>query len=536
VCGYDNVIDLDVPSGKGDFEEGFMVGAKEPKYSCPMCALNAVAVLILLLTTACSNNETNAGVEVQQPAPDPTAVQAVTEEPLPDELDEFDEVLERWTGDFDGMVERRLIRALVVYSKTFYFLDGGEQKGATYQALKLFEERINKDLGTGHLKVHVLIVPVRRDRLLPALVEGRGDIAASNLTVTEERRKLVDFSDPVVTGVSEIVVTGPGVPAPLSLEDLSGKEIVVRPSSSYHESLRLLNAILARRSIAPIQLTPAEEYLEDEDLLEMVNAGLIPRVVVDSHKAEFWAQIFENIAVHPEVAVATSGEIAWAFRKRSPKLAAVVNAFVKENKVGTLMGNIIVNRYFRDAGYVEKSLSNEGMEKFRTTLEFFQKYAAMYDFDWLMLAALGYQESRLDQSLRSRAGAIGVMQLLPSTAADKNVGIPNIENLESNIHAGTKYLRFIRDRYFENEDMTDVEKTLFTFASYNAGPARIAALRGKALAMGFDPNLWFQNVEVVAAKEIGRETVQYVSNIAKYYVAYKRLSAELRRKGQLPGS
>jgi membrane-bound lytic murein transglycosylase MltF len=483
---------------------------------------------------ACANSETNAVSKAESVEQEPPELQTVSEESPPDDLDELDEVLERWTGDFDGMIDRRLIRALVVYSKTFYFLDGAEQKGATYEALKLFEETINKGLGTGHLKVHVLIVPVSRDRLLPALVEGRGDIAASNLTVTEERRKLVDFSDPVVTGVSEVVVTGPGVPAPSSLEALSGREIVVRPSSSYHESLRLLNAILARRSIPPIKLTPAEEYLEDEDLLEMVNAGLVPMVVVDSHKAEFWAQIFDGITVHPDLAVATSGQIAWAFRKDSPKLAETVNAFVKENKVGTLMGNILIKRYLRNTSYVKKSLSGRELEKFQATVEFFQKYAAMYDFDWLMLAALGYQESRLDQSVRSAAGAVGVMQLLPSTAADKNVGIPDIEDLEKNIHAGTKYLRFLRNRYFENEEMTDLEKTLFTFASYNAGPARIMRLRKKAVEMGLDPNLWFDNVEVVAAKEIGRETVQYVSNIAKYYVAYRRVSKELRKRGQLP--
>jgi membrane-bound lytic murein transglycosylase MltF len=473
---------------------------------------------------------------VEQSEEEPPAVQAVGEEPLPDDLDELGEVLEPWTGDFDEMVERRLIRALVVYSKTFYFLDGAEQKGVAYEALKLFEEMINKKLGTGHLKIHVLVIPVSRDRLIPALAEGRGDIAASNLTITEERLKLVDFSDPVLTGVSEVVVSGTSSPTLTTLEDLSGKEIVVRVSSSYHESLRLLNAIFARRSIAPIKLTPAQEYLEDEDLLEMVNAGLIPMVVVDSHKAEFWAQIFENITVHPDIAVATSNEIAWAFRKDSPKLAEAVNAFVKENKIGTLMGNIIFKRYLRNTSYVKKSLSSNEMKKFQATVNFFQKYAAMYDFDWLMLAALGYQESRLDQSVRSAAGAIGVMQLLPSTAADKNVGIPNIEDLENNIHAGTKYLRFIRDRYFENEDMGSLDKTLFTFASYNAGPARVAGLRKKASAMGLDPNLWFQNVEVVAAKEIGRETVQYVSNIAKYHVAYKRVVAELQRKGQMPRS
>jgi membrane-bound lytic murein transglycosylase MltF len=490
----------------------------------------SVFMLILICVAACSTTESDSAEPLQSSEKESSPVQGVSEEPLPDDLDELDEILERWTGDFDEMVERRVIRALVVYSKTFYFLDGPEQRGATYEGLKLFEETINEKLGTGHLKVHVLIIPVSRDRLIPALTEGRGDVAAANLTITQERLERVDFSDPILTGVSEVVVTGPDAPALRSLEDLSGKEIVVRASSSYHVSLRLLNAIFARRSIPPIRLTPAEEYLEDEDLLEMVNAGLIPMVVVDSHKAEFWDQIFDDVTVHPDIAVATSGEIAWAFRKGSPKLEEVINGFVKQYKIGTLMGNILFKRYLRNTKWVRKSLSGGDIEKFRETVEFFKKYAAMYDFDWLMLAALGYQESRLDQSVRSAAGAIGVMQILPSTAADRNVNIPNIEILEDNIHAGTKYLRFVRDRYFEGEDMDRFNKTLFSFASYNAGPARIAGLRRKAVEMGLDPNLWFDNVEVVAAKEIGRETVQYVSNIAKYYVAYRRVSAELEKR------
>ena len=170
--------------------------------------------------------------------------------------------------------------------------------------------------------------------------------------------------------------------------------------------------------------------------------------------------------------------------------------------------------------------------KFNATIDLFRSYGEQYDFDHLMLAALGYQESRLDQSVRSGAGAIGVMPLLTSTASDPNVGIANIEELEPNIHAGTKYLRFLRDRYFKDEAMGEVQKTLFTFASYNAGPARVRGLRRKAEAAGLDPNIWFDNVEVIASREIGRETVQYVSNIYKYYIAYRQVETQRQRKQQ----
>jgi membrane-bound lytic murein transglycosylase MltF len=144
-----------------------------------------------------------------------------------------------------------------------------------------------------------------------------------------------------------------------------------------------------------------------------------------------------------------------------------------------------------------------------------------------MTAALAYQESQLDHDKKSHVGAIGIMQLLPTTAADKNVGIADIAELESNIHAGHKYLRFLQDRYFSDPAISTLDRYLFTFAAYNAGPAKVAKIRTEAEAEGLDPNVWFQNVEIIAAKRIGRETVQYVSNIYKYYITYKM--AQIKR-------
>jgi membrane-bound lytic murein transglycosylase MltF len=446
---------------------------------------------------------------------------------------EFIYLDQKWLGDFEGMAKRREIRVLVVYSKTFYFLDQGRQRGATYEVLKEFEKFVNEKLETKTLKIRLLFIPVRRDQLIPWLVEGRGDIAAANLTITPQRQKQIDFSDPLSSDVKELLVTGPTAPPVESLDDLAGKEIHVRRSSSYYESLVKLNQAFQQAGKAKINLIAADETFEDEDLLEMVNAGLIPMIVMDSHKAQFWEQIFDNIKVHPTIAVRTGGEIAWAFRKDSPKLKAVVNEFVKGHKKGTLLGNIILKRYLRDTKYVKNSVAQEELTKFKNMVALFQKYAAQYDFDYLMVGAQAYQESGLDQNKRSPSGAVGVMQLLPSTAADPNVGIPDIEKLDKNIHAGTKYLRFIVDRYFKDEQMDDVNKLLFAFAAYNAGPARVSGLRQKAAKMGLDPNVWFQNVEVAAAKEIGRETVQYVSNIYKYYIAYRMVANQIKKKEEL---
>ncbi len=444
--------------------------------------------------------------------------------------------IEEWTGDLDGMIERGYVRALVAYSKTFYFLDGGTQRGATYEGLLEFEKYLNQQLGRRTLKVHVLIIPTHRDELLPALVHGLGDIAAANLTITPERLALVDFSAPIATGVTEVVVTGPSSPVLASIDDLAGRSIHVRRSSSYWESLERINEGFRDRGLQPIDLVPAEEFLEDEDLLEMVNAGLLPLAIVDSHKARFWAEVLEEIVVRDDLTVREEAEIGWAFRRDSPQLEEMVNGFIRGHRQGTLFGNVILKRYLQDNPWVRNSLAEEDRERFDAMIHLFEKYGKRYDIHYLMLAALAYQESGLDQSKRSRQGAVGVMQMLPSTPADPNVNIRNIDQLENNIHAGAKYLDFLHDRYFADEAMDTFNQLMFTFASYNAGPARVRRLRDAAVEMNLDPNEWFGNVEVVAARQIGRETVQYVSNIAKYYVAYRLIEAQRELKETAAGS
>jgi membrane-bound lytic murein transglycosylase MltF len=431
--------------------------------------------------------------------------------------------VKKWTGDLDGMIKRRVIRALVVYSKTFYFVDRGTQRGGTYDGLRAFEDDLNRRLKTGNLRVHVVFLPVSRDELLPALLDGRGDIAAANLTITPERRDQVDFSVPLWKGVREIPVTGPG-PELRSPEDLAGREVFVRKSSSYHESLVRLNADLAKAGKPPVRLRLAPETLEDEDLLEMLNGGLVSTVVVDSHKAEFWKQIFPSLVPHPDAAVRTGGEIGWAFRKNSPKLAQAVNRFVETHGQGTAFGNEVFRRYLKTTKWVKNATADEELAKFNRTVETFRKYGDRYAFDALLLTAQGYQESQLDQSRRSPVGAVGVMQVMPATGTQMAVG--DIRQLEPNVHAGVKYLRFLVDRYFKDAAIDPVNRGLFAFAAYNAGPAKVARLRKEAAAGGLDPNVWFNNVEVVAARRVGRETVQYVSNIYKYYVAYQLIEEE----------
>jgi membrane-bound lytic murein transglycosylase MltF len=323
-------------------------------------------------------------------------------------------------------------------------------------------------------------------------------------------------------------VSAPGVPAVNSAEELSGKEVFVRKISSYNDALITLNQRLAVQKKPPVVIKEASEYLEDEDLIEMVNAGLIPMTIIKAPVAKFWKQVFPQITVNEQAAVRTGGELAWAIRKNSPQLKAAVDDFAKRNGKGTTIGNTILARYYGSANYVKNAASEGERKKFAALVGYFQKYGDKYDMDWLLMAAQGYQESQLNQQAKSQVGAIGVMQVMPATGKEMKVG--DITQTEANIHAGVKYMRWVIDQYYADEPMTKLNKALFAFASYNAGAGRIAGLRKEAVRRGLDPNVWFQNVEYVAAEKIGAETVTYVANIFKYYVAYRLIMDEKAAK------
>jgi membrane-bound lytic murein transglycosylase MltF len=428
-----------------------------------------------------------------------------------------------WTGDFDGMVKRRRIRFLVPYSKTYYFVDRAVQRGLAYDITRIYEADLNKRLKTGHVRIDVHCIPVSRDEMIPALLAGRGDVVIGNLTITPERLKHVDFTNPFRHDVSEVLVTGPGVEPVATLDDLAGKDIYVRKSSSYYESLEQLNRDLAAAKKAPVRIRLAPETLEAEDILEMVNAGLVKMTIAETYIGDFWKQIFPRLTVHPNIAVRTGGDIAWMLRKQSPRLMTDLNAFLaRVDKSG--QRNELLQRYFKNTKWAKSATSRDELAKFDRMVTLFRKYGEKYDVEHLLLMAQGYQESELNQSKRSPVGAVGVMQVMPATGKEMRVG--DINEIEPNIHAGVKFLRAMMNDYYANEPMDRFNKGLFAFASYNAGPGRVRQLRKLAAQRGLDPNVWFNNVELVAAEKIGRETVTYVSNIYKYYLAYQLIEEE----------
>ena len=414
------------------------------------------------------------------------------------------------------MKKRRIIRALVPYSKTFYYVEKGRPRGISYEVFKAFEDDLNKKLKSKVINVNVIFLPVGRDELISRLTDGWGDVIFADLTITPERQKLVDFSAPMYTGIKEIVVTGPGGLQITSLEDLSGKEVFIRRNTSYYEHIQELNRRLAAAGKPPVRVREAPEDLEAEDILEMVNAGLVDATVVDRYKAVMWARVFKNLNLHNDAPLHEGAENAFMIRKDSPQLKAALDAFVTKHGQGTTFGNSIVNRYVKNPKFVKNALGDDERKRFGTTVDLFRKYGTQYEIDYLLMMAQAFQESGLDQNAKSPVGAIGIMQIMPATGKDLKVG--DISQLEPNINA----------------PMTPLNKGLFAFASYNAGPGRVAQLRREAAKRGLDPNRWFNNVELVAADKIGSETVNYVSNIYKYYTAYKLLIVqdEERRKAR----
>lgn len=456
----------------------------------------------------------------QQPAP--AAASA------PGQQRELDVRAKPWLGDFDAMVERRVIRVLAPYSRSLYFVDHGIEHGLTAELARDFERWVNakyKSQLAGR-PVTVFIIAPPRDQLFERLNKGIGDIVAANLTVTDERLKVADFVAPEDRKpVREIIVTGPASPKLGSLDDLAGRTVYARRSSSYHASLVALDQQLRAKGRAGLKIVAAPEPLGDEDALEMVNAGALDLYVVDDWIARLWAQVLPGLVLHDDLVLRDEGYTGWAIRKSSPQLRAAIEAFYagEVKKRGGLDARIA--RFHKRFKQIVNNTGSAESKRFHDTIEFFRKYGDRYDFDPLMLAAQGFQESRLDQQAKSHVGAIGVMQIMPATGRELKVG--DIRVTEPNIHGGTKYLDQLMTRYFKDAKFSQQDRTLFAFASYNAGPGNIAKMRKEAEKRGLDPDKWFDNVELVTADKIGWETTTYVRNIFKYYAAY-RLTIEAR--------
>ncbi len=481
-----------------------------------LCFMLSLCAALLLIT----NGTKSAGLALQAQAtaaspPSPEAAQQnAGQAALPLNF-------KRNTGDLDEMLKRRTIRAIVILDPIGFFYENGLPKGIMYEALQAFQAFVNQKLKTGAIKVEVTFLPLQESQTEAALMEGMGDLIAYGVIMTPEREQQVAFSIPIEKDVTQIIVTGKQYAAVSSFADLGGKEVYVNPLTVDQAGLQKVNDSLQKAGKAPIAIKVADKNLTEDDLIQMVNAGLIPATVTRTQRAELWTQVLPNLKLHPELVVASGIQLGWVMRKNNPQLKQLVDEFATTHAAGTSFGNTLLRRYLINADWVKNSTSKQEIEKFQALVAIFQKYGQQYGFDYLMLAAQGYQESMLEQNRRSPGGAVGIMQVMPRDAAAPPISISNVLTAEGNIHAAAKMLRHIADTYFNDPNIDAVNRTLFVFASYNAGPNRIAELRQKAKEQGLNPNVWFGNVELIAARDIGEVTVMYVSNIYKYYVAYQ---------------
>lgn len=424
-----------------------------------------------------------------------------------------------YTGDLSVLEKKRVLRVLVSADLGFYYIEDGLPKGIIAELLHHFELDIHKT----YPKLNIQVIPVHRDQLIKFLIAGYGDLAVANLTVTEQRKKQVAFSKPVLNNISEVIINNIDSPEITKIEQLSAQEIWVRKSSSYYQSLLEINNRLLLQRLAAIKIHFLEETLQDYELLEMVNLGLINMTILDDHKMKIWKKVLPKLRMNSTFVLRKNGKIAWAMRKDNPKLMKLVNTYIEKIKSGTLLGNIVYNKYLNNQGWITNLLSNNNIDKMEKLSALFFKYSTEYDFDYLMMMAQGFQESGLNQHKVSNRGAVGIMQVLPSTARDQYINIPNIYISSNNVHAGIKYMRYIQNNYLNDNRLTFDNKIYMTLASYNAGPGNIRKMRRYAKEQGYNPDIWFNNVEIITRKHIGKQPVVYVTNINRYYIVYKQL-------------
>jgi membrane-bound lytic murein transglycosylase MltF len=443
----------------------------------------------------------------------------------------LESILTPVTDDLKSMQERQVIRVLTSFSPTNYYFENGVATGIVADAAQQFEKFINRKFKDRHINVVVMAAPI--EQLFVWLEQGHGDIVAGNITITDERAEEFSFSAPFITDIDEQIILGPSVTQDIqNLNELADAniELIIRANSSFAEHLKTINMSRQAAGRSLIRYRFSDNSLHEEDLLELVSGGLIDATVMDSYLLQLWVKVFTNLKTPLGLTTNQNGKIAWAVRKENPQLLQVIDEFTPKMRKGTLLGNIVIKRYLKNRTRVKKALTDLSTQRLGKIIENLKHHAETYEFDWLLLAALGFQESRLDQRARSHQGAVGIMQVLPSTAREPYINIDSIHTLEGNIEASAKYHRWLIDTYFSGPDISPDNQILFSLASYNAGPGNLLKARKHAKKMHLNPNVWFNNVELAMAKYISKEPITYVRNIYKYYTAYRLYYSALETK------
>ncbi len=438
-------------------------------------------------------------------------------ETLKDKLSFFSGVVEEHKGDLPEMFKAGRIRVLTTLTFGNYFIFKGQAYGYEYSQMEEFKQYLNKGRPKGS-QLEFYYAPVPWDLLMPALNRGFGDIVAANLTILPERLKDADSTDPYLWDLQEVLVTGRAVKGITKIEDLSGRKVHVREGSSYQFSLEKLNGRLRQQKLAPVKIERLPGLVNTGEIIEMVNAGTLEMTIADSHIASIAAELLPEVRVRDDIVFNDDVRFGWMVRKNNPQLKAALNAFLKTVKKGTLKGNIYFKRYFKENPWVREAMKHDDLRTLNQYAPLFKKYGEQFGIDPYLIAAQSFQESRFNPKARSRYGAVGLMQVLPSTAEE--IGIADVSTPENNILAGVKYLRRIMDRYFPAAEFSEEERVRFALAAYNAGPRNITLSRQAAEGMGYDDKVWFGQSEFGAMKKVGLEPVHYVRNINRYYLSF----------------
>ncbi len=434
---------------------------------------------------------------------------------------------ETWLGDLDGMLKRGQLRVLLPFSRTFFFQENDQELGLSAEIFQRYEQFLHDQVVLGNKKMKLIFLPTPKEHLIEDLLTGKGDIAIADLLLPPEQEKHVTFVSPVTLEIQEILVTGPNSPQFKSIFNLSGQEITVHEDSSYAASLQKLNNTLTSINRKPVTLHIADAFLEDEDLLEMTEAGLLPMTVIDSHVGAFWATVFPHIKLHNKIALRTAKEISWAVRPNTPLLQKNIRSF-KKNGYLPQDGHLGLTEHYRKKdGFIKNSLSLPALERYHSTVALLEKYGKKYTFPSLLLAALAYQESQFDLSWPGENGQVGLMGINLSTVLDEGleIDLQQIRKPEYNIQTAGRYLRFLADRYFSSPRLSELNRNLMAIAAYASGPEQVIAARKRAALAGYNPDIWLNHVETTMLPKNGKDTAQYVRNIYKYFKAYEYFTA-----------
>lgn len=433
----------------------------------------------------------------------------------------IDAVLTPDTSDLQGIRQRGYLRMGIAPDPLMMAYDGEDAIGVAISIAQELEKFLANYPGATGTPTVVVPVPTPRRTIADRVDDGQVDF--TTLTVSRAEAEDLSLTRPLIRDVFDVPVLGPEVAGIETLDDLVGIPIYVSEDGRYARDLLVLNEARDAAGEPPLTIKFVDGRLDDYDLIEMVEIGVIPATVASDFKANFWSKVYTSVVVREDIRLNSDGHIAWAVRSENRELENALDAFADKVKKGTLIGNVILNRYTQTADWIENLGSDDAQARIGEVEPVIRRFAEIFGFEPELVLAQAYQESRLDQNSRSHVGAIGVMQVMPTTAADPVVGIPDVTGLDDNIHAGVKYLDWLRSTYFDDPRIDPLDQTLLTFAAYNAGPGGVKRARDRARQMGLDPNVWFENVEVAITQAVSREPAIYVRNIFKYYVSYRLL-------------